>query len=137
MKADKDHSVPLTGAAMAVLDKMAESKDGKFIFPGMTAGKPLSNMAMLALLRRMGHGKLTVHGFRSTFRDWAAEQTNFASEICEMALAHTAGDKVKEAYMRTDLIDKRRLLAAQWADYCNTLPEERGTVVPLHGVQTA
>ena len=80
--------------------------------------EPLCNMAMHILLRRMGRGGLTVHGFRSTFRDWAAEQTDFPSEVVEMALAHAVGDKVEAAYRRGDLFEKRRQLMDAWAKYC-------------------
>ena len=90
-----------------------------YVFPGGKAGKPLSNMAMTEVLRRMGRRDITVHGFRSTFRDWAAERTNFPSEVVEMALAHAVGDKVEAAYRRGDLFEKRRRLMAEWASYCN------------------
>ena len=88
------------------------------MFPGQKPGKPLSNMAMLALLRRVGRGDLTTHGFRSTFRDWCAEATNYPREVAEAALAHTLGDKVEAAYRRGDLMEKRRRLMADWAEYC-------------------
>ena len=81
-------------------------------------GRPLSNMAMLMMLRRMGRGDLTAHGFRSTFRDWAAERTGFPAEVAEMALAHAVGDKVEAAYRRGDLFQKRRQLAEAWAKFC-------------------
>jgi integrase len=87
-------------------------------------------MAMLMLLRRMGHGDLTTHGFRSTFADWSAEQTNFPSEVREMALAHVVGDKVEAAYRRGDLFEKRRQLAEAWARFC--AGDQGGGVVPLH-----
>ena len=89
--------------------------DGDFVFPGGKAGRPLSNMALLMLLRRMGRGDLTAHGFRSTFRDWAGETTDFPREVIEMALAHTLGDKVEAAYRRSDGFQKRLLLAEAWA----------------------
>jgi len=91
-----------------------------YVFPGGKPGKPLSNMAMTEVLRRMGRGDITVHGFRSTFRDWAAERTNFPNEVVEMALAHTIGDKTEAAYRRGELFEKRRRLMADWATYCNT-----------------
>jgi len=92
--------------------------EDKFIFPGAKAGKPLSNMAMTEVLRRMGRGDITVHGFRSTFRDWAAERTNFPSEMDEMALAHAVSDKVEAAYRRGDMFAKRRRLMDAWAEFC-------------------
>src|SRR5262249_62007125 len=96
----------------------AKPKVTDFIVPGGKSDKPLSNMALLALLKRMGRSDLTVHGFRSTFRDWAAEQTNFPHEVAEMALAHAIGDKVEAAYRRGDLFRKRRELLDAWARYC-------------------
>ena len=97
--------------------------DDAFVFPGGKPGKPLSNMAFLMLLRRMGRGDLTAHGFRSSFRDWAAERTNFPSEVAEMALAHAVGNKVEAAYRRGDLFEKRRRLMQQWATFCTTAPQ--------------
>ena len=96
------------------------------VFPGAKRGKPLSNMALLMLLRRIGHGDLTAHGFRSTFRDWAAEATNYARDVAEQALAHTLSDKVEAAYRRGDLMDKRRRLMADWATFCGR-PVRRAT----------
>ena len=118
MKAEKEHRVPLSSASMAILEKMAEVRDGRFVFAGAKPGRPLSNMAFLMLLRRMGRDDLTVHGFRSTFRDWAGDCTDFPREVAEMALAHTVGDKVEAAYRRGDGLEKRRLLAEEWANYC-------------------
>ena len=122
MKAGKVHRVPLSGPALAILEKIkpeGEANDG-FVFSGGKRGKPLSNMAMAMTLRRMDRGDLTVHGFRSTFRDWAAERTNFPSEIAEMALAHAVGGKVEAAYRRGDLFDRRRRIMAEWAKFCGT-----------------
>jgi integrase len=138
MKAGKEHKVPLSDAAFAVLAKMETIRASEFVFPGLAAGKPLSNMAMLQLLRRMGRKDLTVHGFRSSFRDWAAERTHFAREIAEMVLAHRVAGQTEGAYWRSDIVNKRRRLAAAWAEYCNTLPAERGKVVNLRSaVKTA
>ena len=100
------------------------------VFIGPTAGAGLSNMSMTAVLRRMGHGGITTHGFRSTFMDWAHEQTAFSKVTIDMALAHTVGDKVEAAYRRGDLLAKRRQLAEAWARYCTSPPVE-GAVVPL------
>jgi len=134
MKAGRDHRVPLAPLAIAILDELARQRppgdDAPVIFAGPKRGKPLSNMAMLMLLRRMGRGELTVHGFRSTFRDWAAERTNFPAEVVEMALAHAVSDKVEAAYRRGDLFQKRRQLMADWAGFCNAAPSG-GSVVPL------
>jgi integrase len=89
-----------------------------FIFLGGRRGKPLSNMAMTMTLRRMKRGHLTVHGFRSSFRDWAAERTNFPAEVVEMALAHAIGNKVEAAYRRSDLFERRRRIMTDWAKFC-------------------
>jgi integrase len=118
MKAAKEHRVPLSDAALTILANMAAARQGDFVFPGGKAGRPLSNMAFLMTLRRMGRGDLTAHGFRSTFSDWCAEQTNTPSEVREMALAHVVGDKVEAAYRRGDLFEKRRQLAEAWAGFC-------------------
>jgi integrase len=132
MKADKQHRVPLSDAALAIVGRLAQDRCGDFVFTGGVAGRPLSNMALLALLRRMGRRDLTVHGFRSTFRDWAAERTNFPRDAAEMALAHTIGDKVEAAYRRGDLFDKRRQLMDAWARFCDTpTAVGGGGVVPL------
>jgi integrase len=120
MKAGKEHRVPLSDAAMVVLEAMMKVRQGEHVFPGARAGKPLSNMALLMVLRRMKRNDLTAHGFRSTFRDWAAEQTAYPSEVAEMALAHTVGNKVEAAYRRGDLFDKRVRVMAEWGDFCNT-----------------
>jgi integrase len=93
--------------------------DDTFVFPGGRRGKPLSNMAMLVLLRRMERTDLTVHGFRSSFRDWASETTHFPSEVVEMALAHAIESKVEAAYRRGDLFEKRRELMNSWAAHCS------------------
>jgi integrase len=110
IKAGKEHKVPLSTPAAAILQKLAAARTTDFVFAGGKPGKPLSNMALLALLRRMGRSNVTVHGFRSAIRDWAAELTNFPREVCEMALAHAIGDKVEAAYRRGDLFAKRRQL---------------------------
>jgi integrase len=122
MKANKEHRAPLSAAALAILDKMQKIRHGDFVFPGKFAGRPLSGMVMLKLLRRMGRTGLTAHGFRSTFSDWCRECTNFPAEVRAMALAHTIGDKVEEAYSRGDLFQKRRQLADAWARYCTAPP---------------
>jgi integrase len=128
MKTGRDHRVPLSEAAMAILTRMAEVRQSDFVFPGQKKGRPYSNMAFLQLLKRMKRPDLTGHGFRSTFRDWAAERTAFSREVAEMALAHTIGDKVEAAYRRGDLFDKRRDMMEAWANFCATIPAERKAV---------
>lgn len=131
MKARREHKVPLSDAAVAVLERLARVEDNPFVFPGMKEGRPLSNLAMLMLLRRMDLGHLTVHGFRSSFRDWAAEETAFPNMVAEMALAHTVGSAVEAAYRRGDLLEKRRAMMQAWADYVETQPATN--VVQLRG----
>jgi integrase len=118
MKAGKDHRVPLSAAALAILERLHDGRDGHFIFSGAKQGRPLSDMALLMLLRRMERDDITVHGFRSSFRDWVAEQTDYPREAAELALAHTIGSAVEAAYRRGDLLEKRRRLMGAWADYC-------------------
>jgi integrase len=134
MKAGREHRVPLSDGAVDVLRevaKLATKPDPKaFVFPGGKAGKPLSSMALLMLLRRMERGDLTAHGFRSTFRDWCAEATNYPREVAEAALAHTLRDKTEAAYQRGDLMEKRRRLMAEWATFC-ARPAATGAVVVL------
>ncbi len=125
MKAGKEHRVPLSAAALDLLKAQQAEPAGEFIFPGAKRGRPLSNMAMLQLLRRLGRGDLTSHGFRSTFRDWAGEQTSFPREVIEAALAHALESKVEAAYARGDLIQKRRKLMEAWAGYCGRALEGR------------
>jgi integrase len=122
MKAGKEHRVPLSDAALAILEKMRAIRTGDFIFPGGKIGRPIAGIAMWTLLQHMGRGALTVHGFRSTFRDWCAERTTFPAEVAEMALAHTVSDKVEAAYRRGDLFQKRRQLSGAWARFCGTAP---------------
>jgi len=130
MKGGREHRVPLSDAAVAVLEKMLECRENDFVFPGDRRAQ-LSNMAMDMLLRRMGRD-VTVHGFRSCFRDWVSECTNFPGEVAEAALAHMVGDKVEAAYRRGDLFDKRRRLMDAWAEFC-VPPQAAGSgqVVPL------
>jgi len=136
IKAGREHRVPLSVPALAILEAMQAVKTNDFVFPGNKADKPLSGMALLMLLRRMKRGDLTAHGFRSTFRDWAAERTNFPRDVAEMALAHTVGDKVEAAYRRGDLIEKRRQLAEAWAKFCGTV-QPAGIVETLHKTASA
>lgn len=122
MKAGREHRVPLSGAAITVLNKLERTSD--YLFPGQTEGKPLSNMAMEMCLRRMGMAHYTVHGFRSAFRDWAGEETNFPREVAEMALAHLVGSATERAYRHGDAFEKRRALMIAWAGYCEGRPQQ-------------
>lgn len=114
MKAKREHKVFLGDGALAILRPLKEAARSDFVFPGNTPDKPLSNMAMLSTLKRMNRKDLTTHGFRSTFRDWAAETTDYPSEVVEMALAHVVANKVEAAYRRGDLFEKRKGLMRDW-----------------------
>lgn len=131
MKAGRAHRVPLSDAALAVLAtvRQAREHDGAdaLVFPGRKRGGPLSNMAAGMLLRRMGRTE-SVHGFRSTFRDWGSEATGFSSEVLEMALAHVVAGKVERAYRRGDLLEKRRDLMDKWSNFLSPIADN---VVPI------
>jgi integrase len=122
MKAGREHRLPLSSPATAILRHLETMKSGDFVFPGQARGKPLSNMAMEMMLRRMKVNDATVHGFRSSFRDWAGNVSNFPRELIETALAHVIGDKAEQAYRRRDALEKRRSLMDEWAAYC--VPQE-------------
>ncbi|MNS32694.1 Prophage CP4-57 integrase [compost metagenome] len=115
MKAGREHRVPLSASALKILEAMAEIRTSDYVFPGGKKDRPLSNMALLAALKRMKRSDLTAHGFRSTFRDWAAETTDYPGEVVEMALAHTVANKVEAAYRRGDLLEKRKGLMSDWS----------------------
>lgn len=133
MKAGKEHRVPLSPRAVAILEETRQL-GGKYLFPGGQSASKLSGMAMAMLLRRMKQD-VTVHGFRSAFRDWAAECTGYSHEVAEMALAHTISSAVERAYRRGDLFDKRRRLMDEWATYCATGGGAAGdNVKPIRGV---
>jgi integrase len=117
MKAGKEHRVPLSDAALAVLDRAKKIRHSDYVFPGVRSGKPMSDMSLTMLVRRL-HDGITVHGFRSAFRDWAAEVTHYPHEAAEMALAHVVGNKVEAAYRRGDMFEKRRQMMADWAAWC-------------------
>ena len=138
MKAHREHRVPLSARALATLAEMQAhcTGDDAFVFPGGKAQKPLSNMAFLMLLRRMGRGDLTAHGFRATFKTWASERTSFQNEVVEAALAHVTGSKVEQAYQRGDMFEKRRRLMQQWATFCTTAPaqERPSNVAPMQRI---
>jgi integrase len=135
MKARKEHRVPLSDAAMAIIDKMAEIRQADLVFPGRY-GRGMAAVGMLAVARKTAGARVTTHGFRSTFRDWAAERSSFPHEVAEMALGHTVGDAVERAYRRGDLFEKRRQLAEAWARYCST-PQTAGAVVPIRKTAAA
>jgi integrase len=134
MKAGKEHRVPLSPRAVEILEKVKPFGKAS-LFPSDKGGK-LSTMAMAMLLRRM-KSDCTVHGFRSAFRDWSAECTGYAHEVCEIALAHVIGNKSEAAYRRGDMFEKRRRLMADWADYCAQPPAAAGSVVPIRKVERA
>lgn len=116
MKAEKEHRVPLSDRSIDILKEMQSFTTNSFVFP--SGSKGLSNMAMLKLLKRMDKPTITVHGFRSSFRDWAAERTEYSNEVIEMCLAHTIKNQAEAAYRRGDLLEKRLLLMNDWAKYC-------------------
>jgi len=118
MKGGREHRVPLSDRCVKILERAQALSDGDgFVFPGRAANKPLSNMAFLMALRRLGYGHVTTHGFRSSFRDWSEERTSTPRAVSEAALAHALKDKVEAAYRRTDLYDKRRELMQLWAKF--------------------
>lgn len=127
MKAGQEHRVPLPPRAAAIIVEMSEIRLNDYVFPGGKRGKPLSNMALLMLLRGLQPG-ITVHGFRSTFKDWASETTSFPDHISEMVLAHASADKVRAAYARSDLFRKRRELMDEWAKHCEPARKRRQNV---------
>ena len=118
MKSKREHRIPLSEAAKAVLES-SKGRSNRYVFPGQRRGSHLSNNAMLKVLKRLNQDSITVHGFRSTFRDWCAESTNYPADVAEMALAHTLRDKTEAAYRRGDLFEKRSRLMADWARYCS------------------
>jgi integrase len=132
MKSGRLHRVPLSERALELLAALPRFEGTELVFPG-ASGKPLSDMTLTAALRRM-KVQVTQHGFRSTFRDWAAERTSTPSEVAEMALAHAVGDATEAAYRRGDLFDKRRNLMADWAKFLSTAPVVGDNVVSLRGV---
>lgn len=118
MKSGREHRVPLSKPAVAILKQMQAASLNKFVFPGMKADKPLSDMTMQKVLRTLEYdNRATVHGFRSAFRDWAGDRTNFQREVIEAALAHIVGDKAEQAYRRSDALEKRRLLMDAWSSF--------------------
>jgi integrase len=118
MKAAREHRVPLSEPTLAIVRKLGEAQVSDFVFPGQRSGKPLSVMALEMVLRRMRTQDATVHGFRSSFRDWAGNETHFPRELAEHALAHVIGDKAEQAYRRSDALARRRELMDAWARHC-------------------
>jgi integrase len=136
MKAGKTHVVPLSARAVTILDRMRELRRGEnqeLVFEGAKLGRLMSDMTLTRVLRRMEENA-TAHGFRSSFRDWAAEATNFPREVAEAALAHAVESRVEAAYRRSDLLEKRRKLMEQWDQHC---AGRAGAVVPLARKKTA
>ena len=133
MKAKREHRVPLAPRCIEIL-KRAKELAGKneYVFPGHSPGKPLSNMVFLMMLRRM-NVDVTAHGFRSSFRDWAAERTTYPREVCEAALAHALKNKTEAAYNRTDLFEKRRGLMETWQTFCLSFAADGANVVKIRG----
>ncbi len=129
MKIGRAHRVPLTPETMRILEMAAklrtDDQPDALVFPSRQAGKPMSDMAMRMLLRRMGYDAITVHGFRSSFRDWAGERTHFPREVAEAALAHVIGDETERAYRRGDALDKRRELMRAWAAFCEPMSDAK------------
>src|SRR5262249_7713188 len=128
MKSNREHRVPLSDRAITILHAVQQRRENDFVFPGRSGG--LSNMSLLAMLRTLGRS-VTAHGFRASFRTWAAEQTNFPREVAEQALAHVIGDKVEAAYRRGDLFEKRRRLMQAWAEFCGKASPSGAKVVKL------
>jgi len=135
MKMGQPHTVPLNDWAIEILNAQIPSPDVNpnlegYVFKSTQRDKPLSNMAMLTALKRMGRSDITTHGFRSTFRDWVGDCTKFPREVAEAALSHSVGDAVERSYRRSDALEKRRVLMQAWSDYC--IGEPLGKIVKLH-----
>jgi len=129
MKAGRAHRIPLSDRAVAIVTELSKSNAGEFVFSGQKAGKPLSHVALAKVIARLGVVGATPHGFRSSFRDWAGNETPFPREIAEAALAHIVGDEAERAYRRSDALEKRRGLMSAWANYSE--PSAAANVVPL------
>ena len=131
MKAGREHRVPLPERAVAILKQLVEIRTGDFVFPGQRKERPLSKKAMELVLKRIKIENATVHGFRSSFRDWCGNETHFPREVVETALAHVIGDKAEQAYRRSDALEKRRELMQAWANYCD--PTRTAKVLQMRG----
>lgn len=134
MKAEREHSVPLSSRCIEILNKAAIMRQSDFLFPGSRTNKGLSNAAMDKLLQVTLNYDYTVHGFRSSFRDWAGECTNYPRDLCEMALAHTIKDKTEAAYRRGEMLEKRRRMMDDWQKFCNTVTDVGSDAIPIRKI---
>ena len=132
MKADKEHRVPLSAGAVVILKQMQEIRQSDYVFPGRLEGRPIGDNTIWRLAKEAAGSNITIHGLRSSFRDWVAERTSFPREVAEMALAHAIPNAVEAAYRRGDLFEKRRRLMDAWAEFC-AKPSHRGEVVVIRG----
>jgi integrase len=135
-KGDKEHKVPLSDAVMAVLKTMREIRQSACVFPGVKPGQPIGADALRELIKKLAGDDVTVHGLRSTFRDWAADCTSFPNELAEMALSHAIPTAVEKAYRRGSMFERRRKLMDVWAAYCAKLETDAGKVVALARART-
>jgi integrase len=133
MKAQREHRVPLSDTAFELLRNLPRLQGSNLVFPSTKPSTAMSDMTLTAVLRRMSRTDITVHGFRSTFRDWAAETTIYPRDLAEMALAHTIGNKVEAAYRRGDMLQKRFRMMNDWAKYCDVASRADGKVISLRG----
>ena len=131
MKAGKEHRIPLSEEAVGLLEAMPHMEGSEYVFPAPRGGQ-LSDMSLMEVLRRMEHGDVTQHGFRSSFKDWAGETTAYPREVIEQALAHKLKDKTEAAYQRGDMLAKRARLMTDWARYCSTVQKVSGNVVSIN-----
>jgi integrase len=130
MKTEKEHRVPLSSRATAIINAMKATAINELVFPGQRENRPLSDMTLAKALKSAGSGEFTVHGFRSSFRDWVAEETSFQREVAEAALAHAVGDSVERAYRRGDALAKRRQMMEAWSGYCSQVPAANIVAMP-------
>jgi integrase len=129
MKSGREHRVPLSERALAILEKLGDVKTSEYVFPSPRGRKPLSHVSMAKVMRRLQINRATIHGFRSAFRDWAGNETHYPRELAEAALAHVIGDKAEQAYRRSDALEKRRALMEAWAAHCE--PKDAGNIIAL------
>jgi integrase len=132
MKSGREHRIPLSSDAIALLKALPRAAGNPYVFIGARRDQGLGAISLFTVLQNMNRGDITVHGFRSTFRDWAAERTSYPREVAEMALAHAVGNQVEAAYRRGDLFDKRTNLMTEWAKFCSQPAVKGGDVVELH-----
>jgi integrase len=129
MKAGREHRVPLSDRTMTILYEMEGFRASEFVFPGFWNNRPLGDVTVRQVLRKLGIADATTHGFRSSFRDWAGEETSAAHETIEAALAHSVRSKTEAAYRRKDALEKRRALLQTWSDYCGPASDK---IVSIH-----